>query len=89
MYDHFAKRLKQRYGLDITETEYYELCDTTYTTVKVRVGRKTVIILFKGVPIYAVKQKKKMKLLVTALPMEIYLRHLKEKQQCNTANKRT
>lgn len=70
MYLHFAQRLKERYGLDITPLEYIDLIQQPYETIEkeIGVGRKKVKIRFKGNIIKAIKQSNGNKFLITALP---------------------
>lgn len=70
MYQHFAERLKERYGLEITPLEYIDLIQAPYEALnrEIGTGRKKVKIRFKGQAIIAVKQTNGNKFLITALP---------------------
>jgi hypothetical protein len=70
MYTHFAKRLKERYGLDITPIEYIDLIQQDFKTISIEQGKgvSKVLIMFKDVEIIAIKQRNRNKFLVTALP---------------------
>jgi len=70
MYEHFAQRLKERYGIEITPLEYIDLIASPYKTINQDycTGRKKIEIIIKGVRVIAVKQKNGNKFLVTALP---------------------
>ncbi len=77
-YSHFRSRLKERYGMEITKEEYLELSSCGYyKTTFIGIGIKYIIINFKGVEVFAIKQKKKYKLLLTALPITNYYKQTK------------
>lgn len=61
--EHTKQRLSERYGLDITDDDYYDLCemirrrmDCTLIKVEAQSGgiQETYRVLFKGTVIYAV-----------------------------------
>jgi predicted PilT family ATPase len=78
MFQHFKRRLIERYNLEITAEEYIELCAAKAETIEVlkREGRRIVKIRFKEQVVIAVKQSNKNKFLITALP---YTRDIKNK----------
>jgi len=70
-YFHFAKRLKQRYGVSITKETYTELCNSGSQRTIYRhrgTGRVIVVIPINGKQVLAVKDKRREKKLITALP---------------------
>jgi hypothetical protein len=69
MYLHFAQRLKERYGLEITPLEYIDLIQASCETIEKEkgTGRRKVKLRFKDTIIYAVKENNGNKFLITAL----------------------
>ncbi len=78
-YPHFRDRLLERYGLDITEEEYFELCNQEHSIVNRKYGQYRVIVRFKGETVYALLGGSNMKpRLTTALPIEKLHNHLNQ-----------
>lgn len=68
IYNHFAKRLQERYGLHITRKEYKSLCKEPYKVISEKRGILMVDVVFKGVDVRTIRRKGGGRLLVTALP---------------------
>jgi hypothetical protein len=69
-YKHFSERLMERYGLTISWKEYINLSKQDFPIIREAGGNSVKIkIEFKGVMMYALKEKGKGKLLTTALPL--------------------
>jgi intein-encoded DNA endonuclease-like protein len=71
-YSHFATRLKERYGLEVSKKEYIALCKGQSRLLgadsKYGVSYQKVSIYFKGTEIIAIRKKGNHTLLVTVLP---------------------
>jgi hypothetical protein len=68
IYLHFAERLKERYGLDISKKEYLSLCNEPFKVLGERPNSTNKVkIVFKDVEVFAIRSKKGKKL-ITALP---------------------
>ena len=67
MYEHFALRLKERYGMEITPLQYIHLCQAAFRfDCDCGEGRVKGWVEFMGQKVYVVKQKNRNKFLITA-----------------------
>lgn len=68
-YYHFNDRLNERYGVSISIEEYKELCKTPVHKIEQPTQNKKVGFLnIKGVDVLVVKEVKRNRRLITALP---------------------
>lgn len=67
-YYHFNERLNMRYQLDITLEEYKELCRYPIKTILKETHKLFGLMQIKGREVFVVRQRKKNRWLLTALP---------------------
>ena len=71
-YSHFNERLNQRYGINVTEEEYDELCRENIDIIERKSRNRALAwLMVKGYKVLVVKDVKRNRFLATALPPEI------------------